>query len=68
MSNPNKTVAAARRKMGGFPAREPSEAMKEERRKFSEMVNWGAEQMAQGRDFKSMEEVEAAFVAREAKA
>lgn len=55
MANPNKTVAAARRRMGGFaprPARDPGEFM-----------NWVFEQAAKGRSFKSDEEARAAFEA-----
>jgi hypothetical protein len=51
-SGPNKTVAAARRMMGGFPAREP---------RPDAFMDWLSGQAKAGVTFKSHEEAEAAY-------
>ena len=53
MANPNKTAAAARRKMGGFPQRPP--------RPHSDFMVWVFAQAIAGRSFKSEAEARAAF-------
>lgn len=53
MANPNKTVAKARARMGGFPSKPP--------RQHSEFMSWVFDQARSGRSFKSEEEAKYAF-------
>lgn len=55
MANPNKTVAAARRRMGGFPNRAP--------RPVDDFIQWVAEQARAGVTFNSVEQATEAFQA-----
>lgn len=53
-SGPNKTVARARRAMGGFPAKPPKPS--------DAFIDWVAEQARAGASFKSADEAREAFV------
>lgn len=52
-ANPNKTVAAARRRMGGFPARPPKPA--------DDFMQWVFDKAIAGHSFKSEDEARKAF-------
>lgn len=61
MANPNKTVARARKAMGGFARSEPTEARKAEQAAFSVFMDWCVKQADAGRHFRTVEEAQAAF-------
>jgi hypothetical protein len=61
MANPNKTVARARKAMGGFPQREPNEARKAQSAEFSAFMDWCVKQYDAGRTFTNVEAAREAY-------
>lgn len=63
MANPNKTIARARRAMGGFEKREPTPARAAEQAEFAAFMDWCVAQAKAGRHFASVDEARAAHEA-----